>query len=929
LSGQIEHPDSSKPKPGPEDPTSDDFMHHAHRRPAAFTDLNRTFSGEQDSALPAFDGFTIRRVLGAGGMGTVYEAEQHRPHRRVALKVLRPELETPTSRKRFETEIQALAALEHQNIARIYEAGMHRSNGHILPYYAMELVPGARAIDDYAHQNELSIRKRVQLVLHVCDAVHTGHRAGIIHRDLKPQNILVDAQGQPKVIDFGVARIVNQELNFNAADTMPGQIVGTIRYMSPEQVAGQRSAIDERSDVYALGVILYELLTGKLPYDIAGRTLPEIAKIIGETQPKRPSAYRNTISGDLETVLLKALEKQRDRRYQSADDLRRDLERCLSGEAIEARRPTMTYLLTHRSRRVVSRSPIVSFIIAVTFAGLFAELVGVPLMYTWTPLDRMYRSTLLNGVMPAHGAKIDGFEHVRIIGIDDDSMNSLAELAAADDITDVEPGSFRSARALSGKLMEKLAKARPAVVAWDMTFVLPSDERDAEFLKGVDALGTIPVLIVNPWWQQEVAEHEMVNPNFRIPRIGRATASIVLEDEGGWLHQLFPRLFHRRDGLAHVILAMDRGGPRAIPGFAAKVVAAYRFPSPDSRFEMKLDSREARAQFHFTFREQRQQADSSNGNGDSAKSGPTSQGSSESSGEWKNAMDELQYSASWIPPKRTDAIPPANPCVPCHEAEDAVANIAARNESGEEIDTDSGSHVIDGIDLQADLLPDDEDEDDRVDTDPNHAADDEIDPRAESHDDVIDWSSYTLRGDVGAIYSIEIPPQAVLDANTYSYAHLLRTLRATEADTGDDSEEVNKLKDELHGKVVLIGQTYRTSGDQHDLGGGRCVHGVYIQATAIEAILRAKIVKLNKKATERWFIALGCLFGLVSGAGMVNARRRSTVLFTLAVAGFIGYGIWLAASQGEVFSPLVPALALLVAAAACFTIQKLRQGAAY
>jgi tRNA A-37 threonylcarbamoyl transferase component Bud32 len=299
------------------------------------------------TAAHAVDGeYTLLRVIGEGGMGTVYEAEQHHPRRRVAIKAIRPGRITPQMSRRFEYEAQVLARLEHPGIARLYESNaQHDAVGHVRAYLAMELVDGV-PIDTYCAANGLSHVERLRLFMRVCDAVSYAHRMGVIHRDLKPANILVTPEGQPKILDFGVARTV-EGTRGGAADvtmlTEHGQIVGTLAYMSPEQVEG-RADVDTRTDVYSLGVILYRLLAGVLPIDCSGDSIIEATRRILTETPARIGQHDRRLRGDLEVVVCHALEKEPARRYASVDQLRDELDRHLSGRPIEARADSAVYV---------------------------------------------------------------------------------------------------------------------------------------------------------------------------------------------------------------------------------------------------------------------------------------------------------------------------------------------------------------------------------------------------------------------------------------------------------------------------------------------------------------------------------------------------------------------------------------------------------
>ncbi len=295
--------------------------------------------------------YTIRRQIASGGMGTVYEAIQEQPRRVVAVKVMRAGMFSPTGLHRFEYEAQLLARLRHPGVAQIYEAGTHREGGMDIPFFAMEYIPNARPITVYAAEKRLSVREMLELFVQVCDAVHHGHQRGIVHRDLKPGNILVDSGGRAKIIDFGVARATDSDMAAAAHQTEVGQIIGSLQYMSPEQFDADPNDIDTRSDVYALGVVLYEMLSGKLPYEIYGSRIHEAAALVREAEPVMLGRLDRELAGDLETIVQCALSKDRERRYQSAFGLREDIGRYLSGSAIAARPPTLGYQLRVLARR--------------------------------------------------------------------------------------------------------------------------------------------------------------------------------------------------------------------------------------------------------------------------------------------------------------------------------------------------------------------------------------------------------------------------------------------------------------------------------------------------------------------------------------------------------------------------------------------------
>jgi len=281
-------------------------------------------------------------------MGAVYEAEQDKPRRTVALKIIRPAMSSPELLRRFEQESQALGRLQHPGIAQIYEAGTVDTGFGPQPYFAMEFV-GGHSPREYSEAHKLTTRDRLEMVAKICDGVHHAHQRGLIHRDLKPGNILVDDTGQPKILDFGVARVTDSDARATL-QTDVGQLVGTLAYMSPEQGQADPLDIDIRTDVYALGVILYELLSGQLPYPIS-KKIHETIQTIREQDPMRLGAVNRSYRGDIETVVAKALEKDRARRYTSAAELAADIRRHLNDEPILARRPSASYQLQKFVRR--------------------------------------------------------------------------------------------------------------------------------------------------------------------------------------------------------------------------------------------------------------------------------------------------------------------------------------------------------------------------------------------------------------------------------------------------------------------------------------------------------------------------------------------------------------------------------------------------
>ncbi len=317
--------------------------------------------------------FTIKELIASGSMGAVYKAEQDEPSRDVAVKVLRAGAMSPRALRRFRYEAEVLGLLRHPGIAQIYEAGTHSDGALTAPYFAMELVREARPLTRYAREQALLVDARLSLFLKVCGAVHHGHQKGIIHRDLKPANILVGTSGQPKVIDFGVARAVDADPG-GTVGTLGGQFVGTLQYMSPEQLRPGGDDIDIRTDIYALGVVLYELICDRPPHNLDGLSLVEAADLLRRKRIPRAGAVNPASKGDLEAIIAKATEPERARRYQSAEALAADVARFLRREPVEASRPGLWRQFRLFARRRAGTVAAVGAVAAVLVLATFISL---------------------------------------------------------------------------------------------------------------------------------------------------------------------------------------------------------------------------------------------------------------------------------------------------------------------------------------------------------------------------------------------------------------------------------------------------------------------------------------------------------------------------------------------------------------------------
>lgn len=315
--------------------------------------------------------YRILKKLGDGGMGAVFEAQQDHPRRTVALKMIRSGFASDQMLKRFEHEAHVLGLLQHPGIAQIFEAGTADTGSGPQPYFAMELVLG-EPLSSYAKQHALGTRQCLELVSKLCDAIQHAHTKGVVHRDLKPGNVLVTKDGQPKILDFGIARATDSDIRMTTLQTDIGQLIGTIPYMSPEQAGGNTDEIDTRTDVYSLGVLLYELLANRLPYELKEKMIHEAVRVIREEEPTHLSSINPHLRGDIETIVTKALEKSRDRRYQTAGELAADIRRYLNDEPIVARPASAMY----QFRKFAKRNKALVGGLAATFVVLILGIAG-------------------------------------------------------------------------------------------------------------------------------------------------------------------------------------------------------------------------------------------------------------------------------------------------------------------------------------------------------------------------------------------------------------------------------------------------------------------------------------------------------------------------------------------------------------------------
>jgi len=557
-----------------------------------------------DGAIPAqFGQYRIQRLIGKGGMGVVYLATQANPQRHVALKILASSAPSHSLRVRFAREIDLLGRLDDPGIARIFEAGTQATPSGLVSYFAMEYVQGPR-LTDFANQQKLSIAARIDLVAKVADALHHAHTKGVLHRDLKPANILVASsllpapgaasvafpgaalgtglgtvsgvpatkatgqhtasQGpQPKILDFGVARLLETSTQHTAL-TEAGLLIGTVAYMSPEQLSGDQNAIDTRSDIYSLGVVLYELIANRLPSDVLTKPIAEAARIIRD-DPPAPLTTANgaRIDHDLATIVAKAMHKERDRRYSSAAALADDLRRWLRGETIAARPATVSYQLSRFARRNRGLVAAVAIATLATVAGLVISLS----MYVRAQraseratkeaaLSGAIREYMIEGLLLAASPGRMGYE-VKMMDVLAKAADGLHERFAENPEIEAE------VRYDLAKVFEKLGKNRESLA--ELELVLPLVERtsgqDSE--RAIDVLASMAQVFARmqqPQRSLELAREGVARAKRGLPATN--PAAIASAQRTGIALHLLGRHDEALATLTDVLATLERAEPR-------------------------------------------------------------------------------------------------------------------------------------------------------------------------------------------------------------------------------------------------------------------------------------------------------------------------------------------------------------------------------
>ncbi|MBL4590426.1 MAG: protein kinase [Phycisphaerales bacterium] len=335
---------------------SDDEITEARRLKESILDNPHAYHAAVDSTLEDIGPYKVIREIGRGGMGVVYECEQQSPRRRVAVKVVDSIRYAPKLEKRLHAEAQIQGQLQHPGIAQVFDAGVALMGQSRRPYFVMELIDG-RPLHAFADEHGLSSKQKLELIAKVADGMTHAHNRGVVHRDLKPENILVTASGQPKILDFGIARFVGDATLAATTMTREGQILGTLAYMAPEQLMGNPDSIGPAADVYALGAIAFELLIGHPPLQLTGKSLSAAFRSIEMEEPPRLGTLDRGIDTDIDTIVTKCLDRVIDRRYSNAGELADDIRRYLANEPIKARPPSSFYRaskFTRRNRAIVA-----------------------------------------------------------------------------------------------------------------------------------------------------------------------------------------------------------------------------------------------------------------------------------------------------------------------------------------------------------------------------------------------------------------------------------------------------------------------------------------------------------------------------------------------------------------------------------------------
>lgn len=515
-----------------------------------------------DSSPAEIAGFEIVRELHRGGQGIVYLAWQRSPRRQVALKVLkRGQRSGGDELLRFAREVQALGTLRHPHVVAIHSSGVVDG----APYLVMDFIAG-ESLSTLIAPPGRPVAEVLALGTIICDALRAVHACGIVHRDLKPSNIRLDGENRPIVVDFGLAKLDAGARGTSETVTESGQFVGSLPWASPEQALGELSKIDARTDVYALGVVLYQLLTGTFPFEMRGDARAVRERILC-AQPIPPRSLRRDIPRDLETIVLKCLAKPRERRYADAGALLDDLQRVRAGRPILARRENVLYRAGASLRWRVQRQPLV----ALSGMTVAAVLLGLSVIAFATPLRPLDRALELRLVAAYQQREAAGFApEIALLAFDDETQRRRPELEVQSGLT---PSADASWRRLHGVLARRLAEIRPRVVAWDVNFATAQPDQDGDFVAGLDALRSAGVRVVLGVARFDEQRRPLLAPGIR--ERADAIGSIML---------------HRvREASRGVTAVIDDPPYAPLPGFALAAMLEYRYPRQSATVDWPRD----------------------------------------------------------------------------------------------------------------------------------------------------------------------------------------------------------------------------------------------------------------------------------------------------------------------------------------------------
>ncbi|MBC8106585.1 MAG: protein kinase [Anaerolineae bacterium] len=479
-----------------------------------------------------FDRYLLLRQLGEGAMGTVYEAKQNEPARTVAVKIMKSKQSSSAAAEgRFLRETRLLATLNHPHVAQLYDAGVHHHGVLHVPFCVMELVRGASSITVFAQSKRLSTKAKIELFLQVCAGVRHAHEQGVIHCDLKPSNILVNGEGQVKVIDFGVARSMQLDESTGTSWSDASVIFGTPQYMSPEQVSGHDFELDQRSDVYALGVILYELLCGHLPYKVDRTSSVTAAKSILESDPTTPRKHNRSLRGDVEKILDKALVKDADSRYQTVRALEDDLQLLLRGEPVSPDRRRI-YRARRKGERWIARHRLLAVAVSLIVASIFCGTLSTRI--ATRGLNFAFELLLTQNVHHVPSAPLS---HVVIVKLRDGTdIAAIAGTKPSDGPEDALHPRF--ARRAHGQFLKRLAQAgvRPRAVTFDIRFP-PESKWDLEFADGIRASSGVPIIVGAYAGTSDSPLEPILAPALR-PLVSAGGTNGLMRADGPWTADL-------------------------------------------------------------------------------------------------------------------------------------------------------------------------------------------------------------------------------------------------------------------------------------------------------------------------------------------------------------------------------------------------------